>query len=59
MYSKLGMAGAISSGDGVHIPWDRCPASLASAYTGKEKVPTIGYNVALPALPVHAHVRGD
>ena len=45
-YALLGMPGAVSSGDGVHIPWDRCPASWASSFTGKEKVPTVAYNVS-------------
>jgi hypothetical protein len=33
------------STDGVHIGWHNCPAQWRSFFAGKEKVPTIAYNV--------------
>jgi Plant transposon protein len=33
--------------DCTHIHWANCPAGLANLYTGKEKVPTIAYEVTV------------
>jgi hypothetical protein len=43
-YSAIGFPGAIGSVDGVHIPWERCPAGHKSYYVGKEGFPTVMYN---------------
>jgi hypothetical protein len=53
-YARHGFPGCLSSGDGVHIPWDRCPASMTSGYYGKEKCPTIAYNVRVPHALSHS-----
>eukprot|EP00041_Stephanoeca_diplocostata_P018793 m.397151 g.397151 ORF g.397151 m.397151 type:complete len:389 (-) comp21124_c0_seq2:370-1536(-) len=44
VYNLLGLPGAIGSLDATHIPWERCPESLQSWYTGKEGFKTIAYN---------------
>ena len=31
----------------VHVPWDRVPAALVSAYIGKEGIPTVAYKVTV------------
>jgi hypothetical protein len=46
-YKKLGFPGAAGSVDCTHIWWGNCPARLANLYTGKEKVPTIAYEVTV------------
>merc|ERR1712057_49867 len=57
-YARLGFPGCISSGDGVHIPWDKCPASLQSSHVGKEGVPTIAYNVSVRRRRIQSATRG-
>ena len=47
MYEKLGFPGAAGSVDCTHVWWGNCPAGLANLYTGKEKVPTIAYEVTV------------
>jgi hypothetical protein len=47
MYAKRGFPGCIGSVDVVHVPWDRCPAALASSFIGKEGYPTVAYEVTV------------
>ena len=47
MYKELGFPGAAGSVDCTHVWWGNCPAGLANLYTGKEKVPTIAYEVTI------------
>lgn len=44
-FGFVGFPGCIGSMDVVHIPWDMCPASQAVLYKGKDKAPTIAYQV--------------
>ena len=44
-YAKRGFPGCIGSTDVAHVPWDRVPAALVSAYIGKEGIPTVSYEV--------------
>jgi hypothetical protein len=46
-YQELGFPGACGSTDGVQIPWEACPFSLRVSATGKEKFPTLGFNVTV------------
>ena len=46
-YASRGFAGCIGSTDVVHVPWDRVPAALVSAYIGKEGIPTVAYEVTV------------
>jgi hypothetical protein len=43
IYKDIGWPGAMGSADGVHFYWDKCPAGLANACTGKEKLPTLAF----------------
>jgi hypothetical protein len=43
VYKSLGYPGALGSADGVHFYWDKCPAGLSNACTGKEKLPTLAF----------------
>jgi hypothetical protein len=47
MYRILGMPGCVGSVDVVHIPWERCPTSERSFFTGKSGFPTIAFNVTV------------
>ena len=47
MYKELGFPGAVGSVDCTHVWWGNCPAGLSNLYTGKEKVPTIAYEVTV------------
>ena len=47
VYEKLGFPGACCSIDGVHVPIDRAPASQHHLFTGKEKFPSVAWNVAV------------
>jgi hypothetical protein len=47
MYAKLGYPGGAGSVDVTHVWWANCPAGLASIYTGKEKIPTVAYEVTV------------
>ena len=47
MYRKKGFPGCIASCDCVHIPWDKCPDQDLPSYKGKEKYPTIAYQVCV------------
>jgi Plant transposon protein len=46
-YTSAGFPGCLESTDGVHISWDRCHAMQKMLHTGKEKYPTIAYNVTV------------
>ena len=46
-YEKRGFPGAIGSVDGVQIAWEACPFAWKRHCTGKEKVPTLGFNVTV------------
>jgi hypothetical protein len=43
VYKSLGYPGALGSADRVHFHWDKCPAGLSNACTGKEKLPTLAF----------------
>lgn len=45
-YEKAGMPGAICGTDGVHVLWHGCPASMLHLCKGKERVPTLMFNVS-------------
>ena len=45
MYERSGHPGCIGSVDCVHIVWDRCNAGMRSLCCGKEKVPTLVFEV--------------
>ena len=44
-YTAVGIPGACSSMDVVHIPLGACPQGLNNVCTGKEGYPTLAYNV--------------
>jgi hypothetical protein len=44
-YRALGLPGCVASTDGVHLSWDNCPDQWRNYFIGKEKVPTVAYNV--------------
>ena len=46
-YTKLGLPGAVGSTDGVQIAWEGCPYAHRTSYCGKEKYPTLGFNVTV------------
>ena len=46
-YAKKGFPGACGSVDGVQIPWEGCPFSYRTSFTGKESWPTLGFNVTV------------
>ena len=46
-YDRLGFTGAMGSMGVTHIGWSRCPYNQARLYTGKEGVPTVGYQVTV------------
>ena len=46
-YEMRGFPGAIGSVDGVQIAWEGCPWGLRQHCTGKEKYPTVGFNVTV------------
>ena len=43
--SKLGFLGCIGSADCTHIIWDRVPVAFVSRHTGKEKKPTLAFQI--------------
>jgi hypothetical protein len=55
-YSALGFPGCGGSLDVVHIGWDRCPAEYFTEYKGKEKYPSIGYQVVCDSKLFIAYV---
>ena len=46
-YEERGFPGAVGSVDGVQIPWEACPWGWREYCTGKEKHPTLGFNVTV------------
>jgi Plant transposon protein. len=44
-YEQRGLPGCVGSIDCVHVCWDRCPASMHSVCKGKDKVPTLAFQV--------------
>ena len=44
-YERKGAPGCTGSVDCVHVVWDGCPAGLLSSCKGKEKVPTLVFQV--------------
>ena len=46
-YTSAGFPGCLGSTDGVHVSWDRCHAQQKMLHTGKEKYPTVAYNVTV------------
>ena len=45
MYERSGHPGCIGSVDCVHVVWDKCNAGMRSLCCGKEKVPTLVFEV--------------
>ena len=46
-FEERGFPGACGSTDGVQIAWEGCPYTYRSSFTGKEKYPTLGFNVTV------------
>ena len=46
-YEDRGFPGAVGSTDGVQIAWEGCPFTYRKSFTGKEKYPTLGFNVTV------------
>ena len=46
-YALLGIPGCVTSTDGVHVGWTNCPHQWRHFFTGKEKIPTLAYNVCV------------
>lgn len=44
-FAKMGMPGALTYMDVVQVAYPACPAALLTLYKGKEKEPTIGYQI--------------
>lgn len=44
-FARIGMPGGLGSMNGTHCPWDRCPVSLYHFCKGKEKYPSVAFNV--------------
>jgi hypothetical protein len=44
-FACCGLPGCVTSMDGVHIAWERCPATKRPMYSGKEGYPTVAFNV--------------
>ena len=47
VYSLCYNTGAIGSVDCTHTYWGRCPALFSNTYSGKEKKPTVSYEVTV------------
>ena len=47
VYEERGFPGAVGSTDGVQIAWEGCPYTYRASFTGKEKYPTLGFNVTV------------
>ena len=45
VYREAGVPGAIGSVDCVHVWWDRCPVNISNVCRGKEKYPTLAWQV--------------
>lgn len=46
-FEDRGFPGACGSTDGVQIAWEGCPYAYRNSFTGKEKYPTLGFNVTV------------
>lgn len=46
-YAKMGFPGAIGSMDCTHIRWDKCPSNLQNVCRGKEKYPSLAFQVVV------------
>jgi hypothetical protein len=46
-YSSLGLPGTVGSVDVTHVYLDKCPAHLSNLCTGKEKKPTLAFEVVV------------
>lgn len=46
-YSRLGYPGAVGSIDCTHIFWGKCPVSLTNLCKGKEKTPSLSFEVVV------------
>ena len=46
-YEDRGFPGSVGSTDGVQITWAGCPYAYRKSFTGKEKYPTLGFNVTV------------
>ena len=46
-YTARGFPGCVGSTDGVQIAWEGCPHAYRVSFTGKEKYPTLGFNVTV------------
>jgi hypothetical protein len=47
VYEKMGLPGCIGSVDCTHIRWYKCPIALTHLCNGKEKYPTLAYEVTV------------
>lgn len=45
LYRRLGIPGCVGSVDCVHVFWDKCPANLQSRCKGKDKFPSLVFEV--------------
>ena len=45
VYEKMGFPGAVGSVDATHIRWHQCPVEFVHAATGKEKYPSVAFQV--------------
>ena len=45
-YERLGFPGAYCEADGVHLHWEACPAMHKGLFKGKEKHPSVAFNVS-------------
>lgn len=46
-YARLGFPGAVGSVDCTHIFWDKCPVALSNLCKGKEKFPSLSFEVVV------------
>ncbi len=44
-YASMGLPGCVGSLDSVHVGWDKCPSPYKNMYCGKEKYPSVVYEV--------------
>jgi hypothetical protein len=56
LYERKGLPGCVGSVDCVHVCWDKCPSSLHSTCKGKDKVPTLAFEVACSHTKKIIHV---
>ena len=47
VYRKMGFPGAVGSVDATHIRWHMCPVKYVHAVTGKEKYPSVAFQVLI------------